>query len=112
MIEKVNPYHPDKIADRIAGAVVDLGYKIQENPKIACEVLIGHGQCYVIIETSVNYNKSAIEEIVNRIGGKLNTTVLITKQDIYLSKNQENDIKCGDNGIFKGVPLTGEYLPA
>lgn len=27
MIEKVNPKHPDKIADRIAGAIVDLGYK-------------------------------------------------------------------------------------
>ena len=26
MIEKVNPKHPDKIADRIAGAIVDLGY--------------------------------------------------------------------------------------
>ena len=24
MIEKVNPSHPDKIADRIAGAIVDL----------------------------------------------------------------------------------------
>ena len=24
MIEKVNPMHPDKIADRIAGAIVDL----------------------------------------------------------------------------------------
>ena len=27
MIEKVNPCHPDKIADRIAGAIVDLAYK-------------------------------------------------------------------------------------
>ena len=26
MFEKVNPMHPDKIADRIAGAIVDLGY--------------------------------------------------------------------------------------
>ncbi len=26
MIEKVNPGHPDKIADRIAGAIVDLAY--------------------------------------------------------------------------------------
>ena len=24
MIEKVNPKHPDKIADRIAGAIVDI----------------------------------------------------------------------------------------
>ena len=26
MYEKVNPAHPDKIADRIAGALVDLAY--------------------------------------------------------------------------------------
>ena len=25
--EKVNMYHPDKIADRIAGAIVDLAYE-------------------------------------------------------------------------------------
>ena len=43
MIEKVNPSHPDKVADRIAGALVDLAYKRVENPKIAVEVLIGHG---------------------------------------------------------------------
>lgn len=30
MIEKVNPMHPDKIADRIAGAVVDLAYKAEK----------------------------------------------------------------------------------
>ena len=29
MIEKVNPKHPDKIADRIAGAIVDLAYKLR-----------------------------------------------------------------------------------
>ena len=26
MFEKVNPSHPDKVADRIAGAIVDLCY--------------------------------------------------------------------------------------
>ncbi len=40
MIEKVNPKHPDKVADRIAGAIVDLAYKKQKEPKIAVEVLI------------------------------------------------------------------------
>ena len=33
MFEKVNPSHPDKIADRIAGAIVDLAYKENENPR-------------------------------------------------------------------------------
>ena len=40
MIEKVNPSHPDKVADRIAGAIVDLAYAAEENPKIAVEVLL------------------------------------------------------------------------
>lgn len=26
MIEKVNPSHPDKVCDRVAGAIVDLAY--------------------------------------------------------------------------------------
>ena len=41
MIEKCNPSHPDKIADRIAGAIVDLAYSKTKDPKIAVEVLIG-----------------------------------------------------------------------
>ena len=53
MFEKVNPCHPDKVADRIAGALVDLAYKKAKNPRIAVEVLIGHGVCHIIAETSV-----------------------------------------------------------
>ena len=44
MFEKVNPSHPDKVADRIAGAIVDLCYTKSHDPKVACEVLIGHGR--------------------------------------------------------------------
>ena len=32
MYEKVNPQHPDKIADRIAGAIVDLAYAKEKDP--------------------------------------------------------------------------------
>ena len=108
MIEKVNPKHPDKIADRIAGAIVDLGYKLQENPKIAVEVLIGHGVCHVIVETSVDFNKEDIENIITRIAGDMTKDIVLVPQDIHLSKNQEKEIRCGDNGIFKGTPLTDE----
>ena len=80
MFEKVNPSHPDKIADRIAGAIVDLAYVGDQNPKVAVEVLIGHGECHIIVESSVN----------------------------HLAKNQDEKIRCGDNGIFRGVPTTGE----
>ena len=108
MIEKVNPSHPDKVADRIAGAIVDLGYKKQENPKIAVEVLIGHNNCSVVIETSVNYSKKEIRDIVKRIT-KVDTwkwNIKIVEQDIHLATNQSGEVRCGDNGIFKGVPLT------
>ncbi|PID82099.1 MAG: S-adenosylmethionine synthetase [Clostridiales bacterium] len=108
MIEKVNPSHVDKLADRIAGAIVDLAYKGNDNPKIAVECLIGHGRCNIIIETSEKLDKAGIENIVKRIAGDVEVDVLISEQDIHLSKNQEDKIRCGDNGIFKGVPLTTE----
>lgn len=108
MFEKVNPYHPDKVADRIAGAIVDLAYTKEENPKVAVEVLIGHGDCNVIVETSSDIKTKEIKEIVKRISPGTKTKAKIVKQDIHLAKNQEGSIKCGDNGIFKGVPLTEE----
>ena len=106
MIEKVNPSHPDKIADRIAGAIVDLAYTKNRNPKVAVEVLIGHGECHVIIETSENFTAEEIDAIVKRIGGNVGLDLKIVKQDEHLAKNQDGKIRCGDNGIFKGVPLT------
>lgn len=108
MVEKVNMAHPDKVADRIAGAIVDLAYTIEENPKVAVEVLIGHGTCHIIIETSVKFSRQKIKVIVKRIAGDLNVILQIVKQDKHLAGNQEGQIRCGDNGIFKGVPLTEE----
>ena len=110
MIEKVNPCHPDKVADRIAGAIVDRAYMIQHNPKVAVEVLIGHGECNIIIESSVVFDEDSIQEIVEDIVESDTIAVRIKQvpQDIELAKNQERKIRCGDNGIFKGMPLTNE----
>lgn len=110
MFEKVNPSHPDKVADRIAGAIVDLAYKEDENPRIAVEVLIGHGKCHIIIETSVSLDLIDISRVVHRIAGDVQVDCIIVPQDEHLANNQEDGIKCGDNGIFKGVPLTDEQL--
>lgn len=108
MIEKVNPGHPDKVADRISGAIVDLAYTKNDNPKIAVELLLGHGNCHIIIETSEEFTYDEIDKIVKRIGGNLKLDLQIVKQDPHLAHNQDNSIKCGDNGIFKGVPLREE----
>lgn len=108
MIEKVNPCHPDKVADRIAGAVVDLAYAKEENPKIAVEVLIGHGVCHIIAETSVHLDFDDVHNAVKRIASDMFVEYGEAAQDVHLATNQSNGIKCGDNGIFKGVPLTEE----
>lgn len=107
MIEKVNPSHPDKIADRIAGAIVDLAYTKDKKPKVAVEVLIGHGRCHIIIETSSSFTYEELEEIVWRIAGEnIQLDWDIVRQDKHLAENQKDGLRCGDNGIFKGMPLT------
>lgn len=132
MFEKVNPSHPDKVADRIAGAIVDLCYTksrnrwsndgkldlstaegrqrwAQANPKVACEVLIGHGECNIQVETSELIGAEDIGAIVSRIAGEgIETRALIVPQDIHLAANQQHGVRCGDNGIFRGVPPTHE----
>ena len=108
MFEKVNPSHPDKIADRIAGAIVDLAYKMSNNPKVAIEVLIGHGICTIIAESSVRFLFSDIYDIVLRITKDRDIQVNYKRvpQDEHLADNQKEEIRCGDNGIFKGTPIT------
>ncbi|MGO3751995.1 MAG: S-adenosylmethionine synthetase [Peptoniphilaceae bacterium] len=108
MFEKVNPKHPDKQADCIAGAIVDLAYKEKDNPKIAVGVLLGHGDCHVIIETDCKLDVEEIKSAINRIAGEVKADVKIVEQDIHLSNNQKEKIRCGDNGIFKGVPTSEE----
>ena len=109
MYEKVNPSHPDKMADRIAGALVDYAYKMQENPKIAVEVLIGHGKCHIIAETSIHISDNIVNITVARIcGEKIDVDYVEVPQDAQLAKNQVGELRCGDNGIFRGSPTTEE----
>ena len=109
MIEKVNPSHPDKVADRIAGALVDLAYAKNARPKIAVEVLIGHGVCHIIAETSESFTLDEVKAIVLRIAGDFMTVdYREVPQDAHLAANQEKEARCGDNGIFKGVPVSDE----
>lgn len=111
MFEKVNPAHPDKVADRIAGAMVDYAYSVEENPKVAIEVLIGHNACHIIAETSVHFPREVVCDIVKRICREA-VVVDYTEccQDKHLAQNQADSIRCGDNGIFKGMPVTDEQM--
>ena len=86
MFEKVNPGHPDKVADRIAGAIVDLAYTKESDPRIAVEVLVGHNLCTVIAETSVILDRSEVLSIVN----------MSYYQGIELAMNAGVDMAIGD----------------
>ena len=109
MYEKVNPKHPDKVADRIAAALVDYVYTQADNPRIAVEVLIGHGNCHVIAETSCHIPTSFVADTVHRIAGRdMKVDYSESPQDTHLAQNQNDRVRCGDNGIFRGVPLTEE----
>ena len=117
MFEKVNPGHPDKMADRLAGAVVDLVYEragglTKANPRVACEVMAGHGRVDVQIETSLgrlDLRADDIDPLIHRLfGERVEGNVLIAPQDAHLSDNQTRGLRCGDNGIFRGCPPTEE----
>ena len=111
MYEKVNMYHPDKVADRIAGAIVDYAYTLEENPKVAVEVLIGHGNCHIIVESDCTFEEKTINNIVSRIAGAdIKVDLQVVPQDPHLAHNQDKEIRCGDNGIFKGVYPNDEEL--
>lgn len=104
--EKVSPMHPDKVADRIAGALVDYCYSKQENPKCAFEVLIGHGHCFITGETSVSIPDEFIDKTVTRIAKEFINEIkyIEVPQDKHLANNQK-ELRCGDNGVFAGFPM-------
>ena len=104
MYEKVNPAHPDKVADRIAGAIVDLAYARQRDPRVAAEVLLGHGHCLVLVETSAPITRYDIRAIVLRIEPRVSCVeALVAPQDPILAGNQSGAIRC---------PVDGRLTPA
>ena len=108
MFEKVNPCHPDKVADRIAGAIVDLAYTKNKNPKVAVEVLLGHGKAAVMIESSEDFRPVEIDPIVRRLAGDVELDLHAVKQDPHLANNQEGAVRCGDRSATDRETLATE----
>lgn len=113
--EKVSMAHPDKIADRIAGALVDYCYSVEDSPKCAFEVLIGHGCCFVTGETSVHIPADYVKNMATRICGETleKFEYIEVPQDNCLAMNQRHEeARCGDNGVFAGFPMPGLHANA
>lgn len=106
MLEKVNPSHINKIADRIAGAMVDEAYRHQDFPNVSVEVMIGHGICDIIAETSYEFSKEFINQTVERITNDKHVRVFFS-QSIVEPIDIDN-IKCGDNACVSVLPLSDE----
>ena len=62
----------------------------------------------MIIETSADLDKEDIAGIIHRIAGDIRADIEIVPQDVILAANQSVNVHCGDNGIFKGMPVTEE----
>ena len=81
-------------------------------PRVACEVMAGHGRVDVQIETSLgrmDLRAEDIDPLIRRLfGERVEGNVLIAPQDAHLSENQTRGLRCGDNGIFRGCPPTEE----
>jgi len=102
VIEKVGRYHPDKLADRCAGAIVDLAYRKAHAPRVAVELLAGHNSVTAIIESSITLDRKQVERAISRITGiqQKNIVVIQVAQDPILSNQQLLGYRCGDNGRF------------
>lgn len=87
---------------------MDIAYTKNENPKIAVEVLLGHGKCFIISESSEDITRDEVEAVVKRILGDAELEYIQVQQDPILAKNQKKEIRCGDNGIFRGCVTTYE----
>lgn len=104
--EMVSPRHPDRVADVIGGAIVDLAYTKNRDAKMAVEVLVGHGKAYIIAETSEDITEGEVVAICARICPDIQAVQFdIYKQDPELAKNQSEKLRCGDQGVFAGYPM-------
>ena len=59
-------------------------------------------------ETDISLPLYEIEASVERIAGKVAVDYVEVAQDSHLARNQEQGFRCGDNGIFKGMPVMAE----
>jgi S-adenosylmethionine synthetase len=123
--EFVTPKHPDKLADRIADAILDTYMTIDQKARVAIEVLAGHGAIHIIGEATVRgiSEKTAAECALDAVREFLRVEnlqeplidVKIALQSPEIAQGVDTG-GAGDQGIVYGMATreteaAGEYLP-
>lgn len=105
--ECVSPGHPDKMADQISDAILDLCLKLDPNARVAIETMGGHGKIDVMGEITMT-GKILLRENIYEIIGRITGENVITDIQINIV-NQSQEIAngvdtggAGDQGIMVG----------
>lgn len=113
--EQVSKYHPDKYADQISDAILDLVLMYDENARVAVETLV-KGTTVVVAGEITAYpqvTKEMIERHARLVAKKLNYEIdsfiyLIEAQSPEIAKavNTTDGIAAGDQGMMFGYATT------
>lgn len=70
---------------------------------------LGHGYCFIVIETNVEFKKREIKKIVERITEhKVKLILKVVPQDCILASNQSQGLRAGDNGVISANVILKE----
>lgn len=101
--EFVSPMHPDKICDRISGAILDEALKQDPKSRVAMETMGGHGTITVTGEMTTNADINVWEAINEKVypleGLSLSTNIVTQSPEIAQGVDTGG---AGDQGIMVG----------
>lgn len=101
--ESVTPFHPDKICDRIADALLDLALKDNPRHRCAFEVQGGHNLITITGETSYQLTLEDAVAVVDSIGGCSGSLVRLNLSPQSPEIAQGVDVGgAGDQGVMIG----------
>lgn len=101
--EFVSPMHPDKICDRISGAILDEALKQDQKSRVAVETMGGHGVITITGEMTTKADIDIWETINDKVypleGTALSTNIVTQSPEIAQGVDTGG---AGDQGIMVG----------